>query len=277
MVLLAVVFVVLVGVTIGAGALAHLRNWSPRGGPTAWGVAAASRFGALRAAALIAAFGWLLTAIVGLAMGFLAKALESGVDRPIFDWVYPRVSNSLFTRINDKLTLMGSSPIVEVVVLISFIILVCAYKGRRWLPAVAIVGAFFAEKLIQKVLGSVVDRGHPPTTLGTYPSGGVGRLLGIYSVVVVLVIVLMPTLNRAWRAGLWTGLVTAGVVEAFTRVYLSKHWFTDAAFALVFGAMLLLVNIAVVSALTTAPKLALHRPGRPDDVHGVPEVEASHA
>jgi hypothetical protein len=47
---------------------------------------------------------------------------------------------------------------------------------------------------------------------------------------------------------LWTGIVTAALIEAFTRVYLSKHWLTDAMFALPFGALLMLTNVAAISA-----------------------------
>jgi hypothetical protein len=262
---LAVIGGLLTLLTIGIGLLGYERGSAVGKGPTAWGAAAAHRFGRVPGAVVICLFGWALTACVGLAMGFLAKALEGSVDRPVFDRVHPRVSENLFTRLNEKFTMVGNTPIVEMVTFFAFLILVSAYKGRRWIPAVTIVAAFVAEKFLQKFLAGVVDRGHPPTTLGTYPSGGVGRLLGIYSVVLVLVIVLLPSLSRAWRAGLWTGFAAAGVVEAFTRVYLSKHWLTDALFALVFGAMLLLINVAAVSALVTSrTETSRARPSEPE-------------
>ena len=47
--------------------------------------------------------------------------------------------------------------------------------------------------------------------------------------------------------------MTAVVIEAFTRVYLSKHWFTDAAFALPLGVLLMLTNVAAVAAMAYRP------------------------
>lgn len=197
---------------------------------------------------------------VGLALGFLAKALQDGVDRPVFDWVQGRVRNNSFTRLNEKLTLVGNTPTAELVRLFSVLILAFAYRRRWWLPTAGIVVAFVSERYLQKILAKIVDRGHPPTTLGTYPSGGLGRIIAIYGLVVLLVIRLQPTLSKPCRAGLWTGVITAAVVEAFTRVYLSKHWLTDAMFALPFGVLLLLTNVAAVSAIVYRPTMTGRAP-----------------
>jgi hypothetical protein len=253
--LLVVCFVLAVLVTIGAGILAHRYSANVFGGPTAWGAAAARRLGAIPGAIVVALIGWAVVAGTGLAMGLAARHLEHSVDRPVYKWITPRVSDNKFTRANEKLTLIGNNPIIEIVCLIAFVILAFAYKRRWWIPAFAIAGAFLGEKYLQKFLAKEIHRGHPPTTLGTYPSGGVGRILAVYGAIMILVILLLPLLSRAWRAGLWTGVVTAAVVEAFTRIYLSKHWLTDAVFGLPFGALLLLTNVAAISALayTRAP------------------------
>lgn len=259
MALLIAIFVASVLITIGAGIIAHRRAASVFGGPTVWGTAAARRVGPVPAAILIALGGWAIVVILALPLGFLAKHLERSVDLPVFNWVSPHVSatwlnglpltESEFTHLNEKLTNMGANAITQVVCLIALILLACMYKKRWWIPACGIAGAYFSEHYIQKFLAKVVDRGHPPTTLGTFPSGGVGRILAVYGAILILVIILMPTLSRAWRAGLWTGLTTAAVIEAFTRIYLAKHWLTDAVFALPFGALFLLTNVAAISAL----------------------------
>ena len=67
----------------------------------------------------------------------------------------------------------------------------------------------------------------------------------------MLVLVLIPTLSRAWRAGLFTGLALAAVVEGYTRWYLAKHWLTDAVGAIVFGYLLLAVAAAAAAALNS--------------------------
>lgn len=249
MALLYALFVLAFAVPIAIGMLAHSRGWSLAGGPVQWGAAAAHRFGRVGGTLLVLVVGYAITVAVGLGLGFLAKNLQSSVDVPVFHWVHSRVSGgSEFTTANAKLTYLGNNPITQLAAFVSAIVLGFAYRRRWWLPVGALALALLGEKYAQKFLGHVVDRGHPPTTLGTYPSGGVGRVLAIYGTVVILVLLLQPQLSRAWRAGLWTGVATAAVVEAYTRVYLSKHWFTDAAFGLVFGALLLLTTAAAVRA-----------------------------
>ena len=121
---------------------------------------------------LILVSGWVVVLVVGLGLGFLAKHVESSVDKPILRWVDARVTENVITRLAEKFTYMGNTPIIEVTCTIAVILLACAYRSRWWLPTLAIVVAFVDEKVLQKVLSKVVDRGHPPTTLGTYPSGG---------------------------------------------------------------------------------------------------------
>lgn len=252
MLLLISIFILSVIVPVGVGMLAHRRGMSLHGGPIGWGQAAAERFGSVGGAAVVFIVGMVVTTAVSLGLGFVAKAIENSVDKPTFHWVLRRVKNGTsFTTANEKLTLIGNNPTVQLVALVSVIILAFAYRHRWWIPALSILGAVEAEKYLQKFLGKVVDRGHPPTTLGTYPSGGVGRILAIYGTIIVLVIFLQPSMTRAWRAGLWTGVVTAAAIEAFSRVYLSKHWLTDALFGLPFGALLMLTNVAAVAALVT--------------------------
>lgn len=248
MLLLVLAFATVAVLPITVGAFAHRRHWSVRGGPTSWGTAAAQRVGRAPAGVLIVAVGYAVTFGASLVLGVIAKALEDRVDRPAFDWIHPRVHNNSFTRLNEKLTYMGNNPIVQVVAVVAVIVLACAFKRRWWLPVAAIGFAYLAEHYVQKWLADVVDRGHPPTTLGTFPSGGVGRILAVYGAVVALVLILDPLLSRAWRAGLWTGLLTAAVIEAYTRLYLSRHWLTDALFGLPFGGMLLLTNVAALGA-----------------------------
>lgn len=268
MLILVVAFVVIVAATVAAGLLAYRRRWSLAGGPSAWGAAGSRRFGPAPGAVLVLVVGLAATAVVGLALGFLAKALQSGVDEPTFRWVHPRVhDNNLFSHAQDKLTLLGNNPIVQLVCFFSVLILACAYRRRWWLPVVAVAVALVAEKYLQRFLAHTVDRGHPPTTLGTYPSGGVGRILAVYGTIMILVLLLQPALTRAWRVGLWTGLAAAAVMEAFSRLYLSKHWLTDALFGLPFGVLLLLTNVAAVCAL--AGGAAAARP------HGQPRERAT--
>lgn len=249
MALLYAILVVALAATVGTGILAIRGGWS-YAGPVSWGSSASRRMGNVLAALAIFIIGGLVVFGIGVALGYLAKGTQSGFDRPIFDWVQARVTDTLFTRLNSKFTQMGNNPIVEIVCTFAVILLACAYKRRWWLPTIAIVFAFTDQKVIWKLLGKIIHRDHPIAGFGSYPSGGVGRLVSIYGVILLLVIMLLPTLSRAWRIGLWTGLIAAGVLETYTRIYLSKHWTTDSVFGLVLGTCLLLVNVAAVTALS---------------------------
>jgi len=251
MALLIALFIVLVGGAVTAAILLVRSGRSVSiGGPSAWGRAATQRFGRIGGPVFVFLTGWIATFAVGLALGFLAKATQSGLDEPVFRWVHGHVKANHFTTLNEKLTLTGNTPTIELVCLFAGVLLAIAY-GRRawWFPVIGIVVFFFTERYIQKYLGTIVDRGHPPTTHGTYPSGGVCRILGVYGGILALAIALFPLLRRSWRNGLWAGLIITAVVECYTRVYLSLHWFTDALFALPVGTLMLLTNLAAVGAL----------------------------
>ncbi len=251
MVLLELIFVLLVVLTVGIGLLAYRGHWGARIGPSAVAHRTAERLGSTPAAALFLVVGAAVTFVVSLGLGFIAKALEASVDHPVYNWVTPRIHKAApFTKANLKLTNIGLNSNVQLVVLFAVIGLAFAYKRRWWISPVLVIGMFYLERYWQRWLAKIVDRGHPPTTLGTFPSGGVGRILSVYGIIIVLVICLFPSMSRAWRAGFWTVLATAAVVEAFTRVYLSLHWFTDALFALPFGALLCVTGILTVTALT---------------------------
>ncbi len=72
-----------------------------------------------------------------------------------------------------------------------------------WIPPLALVATYGTEKYIQTALSRVVDRGHPPTTLGTYPSGGCARLLAVWGVSLVLISL---TVNGSQKLPLWRHL-----------------------------------------------------------------------
>lgn len=250
---LAVMLAVGIALAAGSGVLAYRLNWSmPAGGPARWGRSAARRVGAIPAAVAILALGTGAVTILSLPVGYLAKALEHSVDVPTFHYISDRVrGTSHITTLNAKLTVIGNNGNVQVVCLLAGILFAAIWRRNFWVPLVLIASMFFLERYSQRWLAHTVDRGHPPTTLGTFPSGGVARLLAIYGLILVLSVVLLPGLSRGWRVGLYTGLGTMAVIEAFTRVYLSKHWLTDAVGGFIFGYLLLIVATAAAAALNS--------------------------
>jgi hypothetical protein len=101
------------------------------------------------------------------------------------------------------------------------VILGMLWRRHWWVPAGVLTTSYAAEKSLQDILGKVVDRGHPPTGLGTYPSGGCARLIAVYGVVWLLV--LLPSRGhprprrRIVGAG-WMVLGVAAAMEGFSRI-----------------------------------------------------------
>jgi membrane-associated phospholipid phosphatase len=252
MFVLIVIFVLCVALCGAAGLAAHRNGRTlPSGGPAAWGRTAAARYGAAPAALVIFVGGSFATWLLTLPVGFLAKALEGPLDHPAFRFTQSRVhASNKFTALNEKLTVMGNNGEIQLICLFALVVLACAYGRRWWVPVVLTIAMFYVERYAQRSLAKVVDRGHPPTSGGTFPSGGVARLLGVYGLLIVLALMLAPQISHAFRVGIYTGLGAAAVIEAYSRWYLAKHWITDALGGLVFGYLLLVVGTATAAALT---------------------------
>lgn len=239
-----------------------LRRVAPRDGSWQERAAAVQRglthdLGAPLAALAVLLAGLGATVAVLWPLGHAAKLGQSRVDVPLFRFAQERDHHRSLTSISKVLTQMGNRYEVKIVCVVAAVALTVAWRKRGWwVPVVVIAAAFGVEKYTQKVLGRVVDRGHPPTTLGTYPSGGVGRLLAIYGTILFLVLVTWPPRRRAVRFGAWLLLATAAFVEGYTRIYLLKHWFTDVVGGWVFGSLLLVVLVSATAVLTQ------HRQGR---------------
>lgn len=205
--------------------------------------------GVLWAGILVAAAGAGLTFALGWPLGRLAHAAEGGVDKPVFRWLSDTVRPSAFSSLQDLLTQMGNRPEIKVIAVVSAVALAVAWRRRWWVPVVVIAAAFVLEKYVQSGLGKVVLRGHPPTTHGTYPSGGCARLMSMYGTILYLTL-------RTWRPALWvrgllwTLLAEATWFEGYARTYRLEHWFTDVIGGWIVGALLLLTFVLTASALT---------------------------
>ena len=198
---------------------------------------------------------FLLTALSGTAAviavcwpaGVLFGAVEGPVDVPVFEWAQGRQYDD-WMSVHAVLGEMGNRPQIQLVVLVASAVLAVIWRRRGWwIPPLALLSTYGTEKYGQSILATVVDRGHPPTTLGTYPSGGCARLLAVWGVLLVLV-TLTWSLSRRVRILLWTLLAVAAYEEGYSRTYLLEHWFTDVLGGWLYGAMLL----AVFGTATTA-------------------------
>jgi hypothetical protein len=215
----------------------------------------------LRQATLIVAAGTAVALAFGLVAGVAFVATERSIDIPLYAWlVENHQPDSGWTAFTDAYTQIGD-PLPMVVQVAVGTVLLCVVFGRRWwLPAVALPLALALEWGLQQSIAWIIDRGHPPLGTGTYPSGGSARFVVIYGLVLVLATVRWPAIPQRWRmagAALVAGL---SLFEAYTRLYLLKHWPTDVPAGLVIGAILLATLSAAVAIMAPGANQASASP-----------------
>ncbi|RZU49287.1 hypothetical protein EV385_1029 [Krasilnikovia cinnamomea] len=193
-------------------------------------------------------------------LGELAHRLEPTVDVPVHAWVSTRLDPS-FARLNWAYTALGDRAPLKVVTIVGALVFAALWRRRFWIPLVAILAQFPLEQYVQAVLAGMVDRGHPPTGLGTYPSGGIARIVMTFGAL-ALFAALTFRLGRRARVGLGTAVLVMAVAEGYTRMYVQKHWLTDVIAGLLFGPALFL-GWAVAVLVLVGPA-ARPRPGTGD-------------
>lgn len=185
---------------------------------------------------------------IGLAIGKGARtnalqAQDSSVARFVVLHRIPSLNQALanLTRIGAQWPWYGAVLIVSAAFAI----------GRRSavplvIGVVAVVGAWG----LQKILGKLVGGPNPPHVLaiGTpsgYPSGGTIRVLAFVGFAAWIVSRSRPR----WAPALWATAAVATFAEAFTRLYLNRHWFWDIIGGLAIGALWLAMLVALAASL----------------------------
>jgi hypothetical protein len=173
------------------------------------------------------------------------------IDVPIMEWTsthqVPRWAE-LTERVNqvgNPWTVWGSSATAAAC-------LATGWREQKWLPPAVLWSARMVDRRVTVALRRKFRRlGPPDSPLGTYPSGGCARVILFNGLIA----------NMLWRefSGSYRGKVLSlGAVsalafhQAYTREYLSKHWFTDIVSGLFQGA-LLYVPFAVAIRLIAGP------------------------
>jgi hypothetical protein len=180
-------------------------------------------------------------------LGKLAKLGEPYLDHPSFDWFQARQVD-WWSKLWGVITHIGDGTQTQMVGVAGGVILTIWWFARRrrwWVPALALLVGYSFEKYGQQILKLVVDRGHPPTTLGTWPSGGCARILVVFGLVIFLALrVWQPQGRRPWAAG-GALLALLVAVEAYARTYNLEHWLSDVLGGLVYGSLLLATMVSV--------------------------------
>lgn len=249
-------------VFIGGGVIAARTSPAPAGalngaGPLASGLdrlrlARLQLIGTLGPAGAFVMFlgaGVLLVTPVAAVFGFGAAALEHPVDWWAFH-LADRLRSPGWARAMNVVTRMGDLDETRITGAVAAVVLAFVTR-RRWAPALTIASVVVVEKYQQSLLATIVGRGHPPTTLGTYPSGGCARLISVYGVILFLVLERFQA-GRRVRTAAWTLLAAAAFAEGYSRWYLNKHWLTDVFGGWFYGVLLLAVAVFATRALTAS-------------------------
>lgn len=217
-------------------------------------VASAARMLGLIALGALAVYG--IMALLGLLVVHHGLA----VDRPVNDWMtghrvhaWAGVMNRL-TKIGNTWTCWGAAGAAAVCLAVS-------WRSHRWLPPAALGALIVVDHYVTLALRHTFHRlGPPDSPLGTYPSGGCDRVIVFCGLIAYL---LWREFSGQRRAAIWAAAAVAalGFNEAYSRVYLTLHWFTDALSGLLYGGLLLAVFIAAVR-VAAGPAPAAARAGR---------------
>lgn len=251
-----VVCMVWLGGVVLIGAIAAAVVGEPDGSPTrldplrrkvsASVDAVSEQLGRFATGVIVVLAGWSVTIIVGWFLGERAHAAQDAVDWPTFRWFRDHQVDH-WSQAWQTITNIGSPQVTAGVAVAGAVVLALLWWRRQrpwWLPGLCLVLALVLVRYAQFLLKEVVDRGHPPTTLGTWPSGGCARVIVVYGL--IMFFVLRWDRVRGRRA--WIGWATAtaflGSVQGYARTYNLEHWVTDVVGGLVFGTMIIAVVIA---------------------------------
>jgi hypothetical protein len=219
-------------------------------------------------AALVVVLAWSAVIIaVFWPIGVLMHSLEDVVDWPVLTWVTSR-RNPAFEDFNWFYTYLGDREPLKWVTGVGALIFAVLWRRRFWIPLVAILAQFPLEQYIQAIITGMVDRGHPPTGLGSYPSGGIARIVMVFGTL-ALFVALTWRVGRRAHIALGTFVLVLASFEGYSRIYTQKHWLTDVLSGLVFGPALFLGFAVAVCVL------AGRYPGGPAEVRGTAQSPAA--
>lgn len=232
-------------------------------------------------AALMTAAVWLCGVnAVSIGVGFIAKSLSEPVDHPVFDAVQ-RAGTNDWTDVLATLTKMGNVSQTQrlgVVLAVGLAVWLWRRGQRWWMPILAIPATWVVSRVCQFGMAAIVDRDRDAisllgTNVGAFPSGGVMRIISVTGMAVFLASSYGHWTRRARIMG-FAVVALLGLAEAYFRLRLNQHWFTDVIGGLIVGWLFLAAAIATVRALDPSPRASA--PSQPSlaTVRGASRKEA---
>lgn len=198
------------------------------------------------------------------------------IDEPIFRWTESHQVD-WWAAIMRRLNTVGNVWTTWGAVGAAAACLGVSWSKQRWLPPAALGLALLVDHNATLKLHRTISRLGPPTNpLGTYPAGGPDRIVLFSGLIAYL---LWHEFSGSRRGKIWAiGAVAAlAFGQAYTRAYLSQHWFIDVICGLLFGVLLLGPFIAAVRFITgpvgmEACRAAVCRPPTPGRGQAVPQL-----
>lgn len=219
---------------------------SPPARPQPGWVPGAVKLGALSGASGAAAYG--VMALLGPTVVNRGPA----IDEPILRWTDGHRVRA-WAAIMERLGKVGNTWTTWGAAGTAAVCLTASWRRQKWLPPAVLGSAILVDHYATLALRHRFGRPGPPQSPnGTYPSGGCDRVVLFYGLIADM---LWREFSGSRRARIWaTGTIAAlAFNEAYSRVYLSKHWFTDSLSGVLYGAVLLVPYQAAIRLIAGPP------------------------
>jgi hypothetical protein len=167
------------------------------------------------------------------------------VDEPIESWINRHQVN-WWAAIMERLNKIGNTWTTWGAVGTGAVCLGVGWHRQRWLPPSALGAAILVDYAATHALHRRFRRVGPPANpLGTYPSGGMDRVVLFYGLIAHM---LWREFSGSREGKIWAAAAVAALSynQAYCREYLSQHWFLDTACGLLCGGLLLAPFIVAV-------------------------------
>jgi MYXO-CTERM domain-containing protein len=183
----------------------------------------------------------------------------------------------LWVLVMRRLTELGDPPSTRAAAAVAGVCLAASWRQRRWLPPLLLGLLVVGEAVLTPAIQHTVHEVGPPGTraVATWPSGGCGRVIVFYGLIAYL---LWREHSGRRSTGVWAAAAVVALAfnEAYSRAYLTIHWFIDVPSGCVYGVLMLLLMVTgvrlIVGPATGRSAPAYHLTPTPTTEHAARQV-----